>query len=364
MSTLVDSCDVVHVVNQMRPGGIETMVLDIVRGSKFRSRIFSLESNTPQLIAGWPVLGSLASSLEGFNKAPGLAPSLVWHLARRLHALKPRAVFVHRTNPLLYGGLAARLARVPVVVHVEHDVWQYKDAGRRRLLERSVSLVRPVHFAVSPAIADALKQMLPSPQIKIVPGGVDLQRFAKRDRRAAQQALGLPADALVIGTAGRLEPVKGHRVLVAALRHLPASVHVLIVGEGSERDALAGLARDLGVASRLRLLGHRDDLEFVLPALDVFCLPSLGEGLPRVIMEAQAADIPIVASDVGSVRQIVDPATGRLVTPDNPAELAEALKLSLASPPPEGACREYAAARFSIERLIGEFDGIVKPQTY
>ena len=168
----------------------------------------------------------------------------------------------------------------------------------------------------------------------------------------------------MIGTAGRLEPVKGHRVLVAALRHLPASVHVLIVGEGSERDALAGLARDLGVASRVRLLGHRDDLEFVLPALDVFCLPSLGEGLPRVIMEAQAADIPIVASDVGSVHQIVDPATGRLVAPDNPAELAEALKLSLASPPPEGACREYAAARFSIERLIGEFDRIVKPQTY
>jgi glycosyltransferase involved in cell wall biosynthesis len=354
----LETCDVVHVVNQMRPGGIETMVVDIVRHSSQVSRIFSLEGNTDQLVASWPGIASIAGSIEGFDKPPGRVPALVLKIARRFRQLKPRAVFLHRLNPLLYGGLAARIARVPAIVHVEHDVWQYSDAGRRRLLELSTRMVGPVHFAVSPAIAEALAQMLPSPQIRIVPGGVDINRFCMRERGPARLALGLPAEAGVIGTAGRLEPVKGHRVLVAAMRELPNDTHVLIAGDGSERENLANLARELGVEARLRLLGHRDDLELILPAFDLFCLPSLGEGLPRVLMEAQAADIPVVASDVGSVRQAVDPATGRLVVAGNATELARALNASLAAPPAPGACRSYAATRFSIDRLVHEYDSI------
>ena len=354
----IETCDVVHVVNQMRPGGIETMVFDIVRHSRNASRIFSLEGNTGQLLRGWPGLASVAGSLEGFEKPPGLVPGLALRIARRLRELKPRAVFLHRISPLLYGGLAARIARVPTVVHVEHDVWQYADARRRRLLELSARIVRPIHFAVSPAIAEALEQMLPSPQIRVVPGGVDLDRFCKRERGPARMALGLPDDAGVIGTAGRLEPVKGHRVLVSAMPSLPDNTHVLIVGEGSQHESLVTLARELGVDARVHLLGHRDDLERILPAFDVFCLPSLGEGLPRVLMEAQAADIPIVASDVGSVREVVDPATGRLVIADNPTELAEALNASLAAPSTPGACRAFAAARFGIDRLVHEYDSL------
>lgn len=353
-----ENCDVVHVVNQMRPGGIETMVFDIVRHSRHASRIFSLEGSTEQLISGWSGLSTIANSIDGFERPPGLVPALVLRLARRLRELKPRAVFLHRISPLLYGGLAARIAGVPTIVHVEHDVWQYDDPRRRRLLKWSVRMVRPVHFAVSPAIAETLKQMLPSPQICVVPGGVDLNRFRRRERGPARLALGLPPDAHVVGTAGRLEPVKGHRVLVSAMSHLPDDVHVLIVGEGSQRDALLSQARELGVDARLRLLGHRDDLEQILPALDVFCLPSLGEGLPRVLMEAQGADIPVVASDVGSVKQVVDPATGRLVSADDPRALADALKASLASPAPAGICRTFAEARFGIDRLVDQYDSM------
>jgi glycosyltransferase involved in cell wall biosynthesis len=116
------------------------------------------------------------------------------------------------------------------------------------------------------------------------------------------------------------------------------------------------MARERGVESRLHLLGHRDDVEQVISALDVFCLPSLGEGLPRVVMEAQAADIPIVASDVGSVAQIVDPATGRMVKANDAPALAAAIAASLASPPVPGACRAFAEARFSIARMVEKYD--------
>lgn len=356
-----EHCDVVHVVNQMRPGGIETMVLDIVRHSRHASRVFSLGGTSEQLVNDWSGLAAIASSLEGFARPDSADPMLVWRLARRFRALKPRAIFMHRLNPLLYGGLAARLTGVPTIVHVEHDVWQYDDPRRLRLLKRTVSMVRPIHFAVSPAIAAALEEMLPAPRVNVVPGGVDLVRFRRRDRTQARLALGLPGQAHVIGTAGRLEPVKGHRVLVAAMAHLPEDVHVLILGDGSQRDALLAQAREIGVKDRLHLLGHRDDLELIMPAMDVFCLPSLGEGLPRVLMEAQGADLPIVASDVGSVNQVVDPATGRLVAANDPDALAQALIASLATPPAAGTCRAYAEARFGIDRLVAQYDDMVGP---
>jgi len=340
----------------MRPGGIETMVYDIVTHSENSSRIFSLEGSTRQLIENWPGLSRFAETLEGFGKPPGLAPTLVARLAQRMRSLRPRAVFLHRLNPLLYGGLAARIAGVQHVVHVEHDVWQYSDPGRRRLLTMSTRLVRPFHFAVSSAIAEELGKLLPSPRVQVVPGGVDLNRYRRRSQGAALAALGLPADATVVGSAGRLEEVKGHRVLVAAMPGLPETTHVVLVGDGSQRTNLVAQARELGVAQRLHLLGHRDDLEQILPAFNVFCLPSLGEGLPRVLMEAQAADIPVVASDVGSVRQAVDPATGRLVRSNDPIELGQALTKVLASPPPENAARTYAAERFGIDRLVEAYD--------
>lgn len=350
------TCDVIHVVNQMRPGGIETMVYDIATHSRNTSRIFSLEGSAARLLENWPGLSRFADTLEGFDKPPGLAPALVARLAHRMRSLRPRAVFLHRLNPLLYGGLAARIAGVPTVVHVEHDVWQYSDPGRRRLLTISTRLVRPFHFAVSSAIAEELGRLLPSPQVKVVTGGVDLNRYSRGDRALAVAALGLPADAAVVGSAGRLEEVKGHRVLVAAMPDLPDKAHVVLVGDGSQKASLLAQAHDLGVQDRLHLLGHRDDLEKILPAFSAFCLPSLGEGLPRVLMEAQSADIPVVASDVGSVSQAVDPATGRVVPSGNPTELAKALNATLASPPPAGVVRAYAAARFGIDRLVEAYD--------
>ena len=365
------SCDVVHVVNQMRPGGIETIVVDLARHSRHGVRIFSLDGTTQSLVEGWPGLAPLAERLDGFNRAPRFEPALVVRLARRLRKLRPRAVFLHRLNPLFYGGLAARLARVPTIVHVEHDVWQYDDAKRLMLLKRAARVVRPVHFAVSEAIAMRLRSYLPRSDIRVVPAGVDLQRFRPRSRDEARDRLDLPRHARIIGTAGRLEVVKGHRVLVEAMATLPADTHLVIVGAGSERARLTAQVEALGLGPRVRMLGHREDLELILPALDVFCLPSFDEGLPRVLMEAQGAGIAIVASDVGSVRQVVDPATSRLVEANRPVELATAIEAQLRAPPSHQApshqapshqdCRAFVMKRFSFEQMLTQYDTIAAP---
>lgn len=353
-----DHFTVIHIVNQMRPGGIETMVIDLVAKSRHASRIMSLEGTAAGLLEGWPALASFADRLEAFDRPPRLDLRLVLRIARRLRALRPHTVFLHRTNPLLYGGIAARLAGVPTIVHVEHDVWHYRQSSRRRLVTVAAKIVRPLHFAVSQAVAETLTEMLPHHEVRVVPGGVDLTRFGSADRNEARKALDLPAGIRVVGSVGRLEEVKGHKTLIEAIPYLPDDMIVILAGQGSEAIRLKDLASTLGVAGRIRLLGHRDDVDQLMPAFDVFCLPSLSEGLPRVVMEAQAAGVPVVASDVGSVRQAVDPDTGRLVAPGDPAALADALCGLTFSADAASSCRRFALDNFSIERMITAYDAM------
>ena len=353
-----DNSTVIHIVNQMRPGGIETMVIDLVTKSRHPSRIMSLEGTASGLLENWTALASFADRLEAFDRPPRLDLKLVLRIARRFRALRPHTVFVHRTNPLLYGGIAARLAGVPTVVHVEHDVWHYQQPNRRRLVTVAAKLVRPLHFAVSQTIAATLSEMLPHQEVRVVPGGVDLARFGRVCRDEARKALGLPADIRVVGSVGRLEPVKGHKTLIEALPYLPDDMVVVVVGQGSEANGLKDRAATLGVADRVRFLGHRDDVDRLMPAFDVFCLPSFSEGLPRVVMEAQAAGVPIVASDVGSVRQAVDPDTGRLIAPGDPAALADTLRALTLTEAAAASCRRFALDHFSIERMISTYDAM------
>ena len=170
--------------------------------------------------------------------------------------------------------------------------------------------------------------------------------------------MGLPADIRVVGSVGRLEPVKGHKTLIEALPYLPDDMVVVVVGQGSEANGLKDRAATLGVADRVRFLGHRDDVDRLMPAFDVFCLPSFSEGLPRVVMEAQAAGVPIVASDVGSVRQAVDPDTGRLIDPGDPAALADTLRALTLTEAAAASCRRFALDHFSIERMISTYDAM------
>lgn len=353
-----EQLSVIHVVNQMRPGGIETMVADLAILSKHYTRIISLEGTAPNLVGGWPALGPLADRLEALDRPPRLDPRLIVRLARRLREIRPSTVFLHRTNPLLYGGVAARLARVPTIVHVEHDVWQYRDPSRRRLLIAAAKIVRPLHFAVSGEIAATLAEMLPSHKIRVVPGGVDVARFGRTSRHDARKALNLAPDARVVGSVGRLEAVKGHRTLIQAVPYLPDDVLVLLVGQGSERERLQQLATQLGVAERVHFLGHRDDIDRIMPAFDIFCLPSLSEGLPRVVMEVQAAGVPVVASDVGAVRQAVDPDTGLVVPADHPLQLANALTDLIVRAPDGSSCRRFAESHFSIEGMVAAYDAL------
>jgi glycosyltransferase involved in cell wall biosynthesis len=349
---------VVHIVEHMAPGGIETFVLDLLRVGGSSDRIFSLQGSKATLLSSWRALHDFGDRLEAFSRPAGIHLGLVGAIASRLRALRPRAVFVHHIGPLLYGGLAARLAGVPRLIYVEHDAWHYTHPRHRMLARCCFSLLRPQVVAVSRQVGAALTEMMPRLDVTIIPPGIPTDRFIPGNKTTARDRLGLPATCPIVGTAGRLVPVKSHQVLLRAMAELPDNIHCAIAGDGPELDNLRRLANELGLPHRIHFLGHRDDLWDVYPAFDVFCLPSEAEGLPRTILEAQACDIPVVATDVGGVAEALDPEASLLVPPNEPIMLANALKSLLSRLDKLSSPREFIQAKMSLAITSAQYHAL------
>lgn len=224
--------------------------------------------------------------------------------------------------------LAAYLPRGPVRVLTRRMDYPPRGNGAYvRWLYGSLDAV----IAISAAARDALvSRGIAAERIALVPSGVELERFAGLDRGAARRGLGISAVDRVVAIVGSLHRRKGHEVLLRALAQLfgeRGSVPlVLAAGDGPEREALASLASELGVAPRVRWLGRCEDVRPVLAAADVVASPSLAEGLGVATIEALAAGRAVVASAVGGLRELVrDGEEGLLVPAADPAALATAL---------------------------------------
>ena len=250
-------------------------------------------------------------------------------IAARLRSLSPTIVHVplySRAAP--YIRLAARLARVPLVVAHEWSRAQ-PPSSARRMADR---LLRPVTRFV--AVSEHHARMLiddgvPPAHIRVVIDGIDTQVFRPRDRDAARRRLNLPIDRPIVLLPARLHPAKGHADLVAALPTILDKIPDLLVlcaGDGPLRVHLTTFVTEAGLAAHLRFLGSRDDMPDLMAAADVVALASHIEGLPSVLLEAFSSGRPVVATDVGGVSEaLLDGEAGRLVPPSAPKALADAL---------------------------------------
>ena len=180
---------------------------------------------------------------------------------------------------------------------------------------------------------------------------LNFERFAEHqvDKVAKLQALGLPADARVIGTVGRLAPQKGYHIFLDAAALVLAeqpNARFLLVGDGALAARLQEQAGKLGIADHVLFTGSRTDVNQLYPVMDLFVSSSLWEGLPTVLLESMAAGTPVVATDVsGNVELVESGVTGRLVQPDNAAALAGAILQTLRNPQPAQAMAALARQR-------------------
>jgi glycosyltransferase involved in cell wall biosynthesis len=326
---------IIHVVQHLQPGGLEVLALELARAQRGASRnvlVASLEGSFPAASSAWPRLAPLADTLRFLGKRPGLDPALVWRLAALFRRERPACVHTHHAGPLLYAGIAARIARVPCLVHTEHDAWHLASPRRRRVVAAALALARPEIVADAPHVADAFAAAMGRPRPRVIPNGVDTDRFCPGNRADARAELGLPPDGPLIGVAARLQHVKGVDRAVRAMARLPEGVTLAVAGEGPLRRELEELAAAVA-PGRVRFLGLVDGMERFYRAADVICLPSRDEGLPLSLLEAQSCGVPVAAFAVGGVPAAVDPASGRLVPAGDGAAMAEALAAMTAAPP-------------------------------
>lgn len=254
-------------------------------------------------------------------------------LYRLMRRTRPDLVHLHsRIGADIWGGIAARLAGVPVVHSRRQDNPENRcmAALKYRLFDRVI--------AISEGIAEKLRREGLSPtKLRVVRSAVDPRPFtAATEPTRARAALSLPADARVLGVVAQLIERKGHRFLFQAMPELLGrfpDLQLVLFGKGPEQADLQRLAAALQLGGRVHFVGFRDDLPQLLPALDVLVHPALREGLGVALLQASCAGIPIVASRAGGIPEAVrDGENGLLVEPGDPAGLAAAIGRVLADP--------------------------------
>jgi len=278
-------------------------------------------------------------------------------------------VHTHLIHADVLGGVAAWLAGVPVVVSTKHGYEDYDRTSRAyRLAGLTARWARKV-ITISDALGRRVAEVerIPSGKLTTIHYGIDCAvPEPGPSREAVRRSLGLPPDAFAVLSTGRLVPVKGYQYLIEAIGKLRAggsSAILLIAGDGPERAVLEAQADRIGVGDGVRFLGWRADVATLLAGVDAFALATLGEGFGLAILEAMAQRLPVVATRVVAVPEIVeDGATGLLVPPRDPAALAEAL-LTLERDPE--LCRRFASAghrrvldHFSVARMVRDTERV------
>jgi len=278
-------------------------------------------------------------------------------------------VHTHCAKAGAVGRLAARRAGTPRIVHTFHGFpfHEFQSAARRQAyvsIERRLGRITDVALCVGAGVAaEAIRRELIAPQrVRTIGVAVDgpgrirasMSAGTPEARLRARVALGLPAGATVVGVVGRLTYQKAPEDFLTAMRALgrPGVIGVW-VGGGELAERVGRRVRELGV--RVVLAGQRSDVLDVLPAFDIFVMPSRYEGLPTAIVEAMICGIPVVATAVNAVSDIVIPGeTGLLVPPHRPELLAAAVRYLLDSP--AVAARLAAAASARVDHRYGALE--------
>jgi glycosyltransferase involved in cell wall biosynthesis len=300
-------------------------------------------------LAGIPVvrLDHLAADISPVQDVRGVAD-----LARRL-AGRFDVVHTHSAKAGAIGRLAARRAGIPAV-HTMHGFpfHDFQSRLRRAVyvdIERRLGRITDVFLAVGSSVAaDAIRLGIIEPdRVLVIPSSVDtaIPAATPESRAEARRLLGLPEDAVVVGTVGRVDYQKApeHFVRAAQLVTTPG-VHYVWVGSGTSMEAVRQQVSRSGMADRIHFLGERQDVLRLLPGFDLFAMSSRYEGIPCALVEAMLAGVPVVATAVNGVPEVVVPGqTGLLARAGDPASLAKVVDHALARP--EQARRWAVAAR-------------------
>lgn len=333
---------IVHIIYALGTGGLENGLINIINRcpeSRYRHAIICL---TQAEHFATRLTSSDVEVIE-LHKKPGHDLGIYWRLWRQMRRLRPAIVHTRNLAALetqVLGLLMPGCKRV----HGEHgrDIHDLDGSNRKyNALRRTLNPLIHQFIAVSKDLSGWLVETVRIPEGKVaqVYNGVDTQRFASRAESSSDLPADMPeafrpyADRIVIGTVGRLAAVKDQQLLIKALHNLVTqrpelrtTLRLILIGDGPEHAALRDQIESLSLSDLVWLAGDRDDIPALLRSMDIFVLPSLGEGISNTVLEAMATGLPVIATAVGGNPELVQDGTNGLLFPVGDADaLTEAI---------------------------------------
>ena len=347
---------VTHVVVSLACGGLERLVVDWANARNARApgatRIVCLDE-----------AGELSADVQGgvivLGAQRARRPFDVAAVRRlRRAAAETDVLHSHNLAAQQYAVLA-NVCRGVRHVHTEHGSRTHLAGVANRVRNRLLARFTDVLVAVSDATAESVsvEQGVPRERIRVIRNGVTPHRAAAPDERGELRArLGLSPGACVVGSIGRLDPVKGYDRLLRAFAAAVAGrvadtgtpLTLLLVGDGAERLALERQAADLGIAASVRFAGFRPDARRCLDVMDVFVLPSRSEGLSVALLEAMSAGVPVMATAVGETARVLEDGAAGVLLPDDDRQWVPMLSACIR---PDGAAERAAMTARSLSRV-------------
>jgi len=298
----------------------------------------------------------------------------LYDLVRIIKTVKPDVVHTHTSKAGILGRMAAKIARVPIIVHTPHGHVFFGHFGPilSRIFLWVERLFAPLTDRVV-ALTDRESRdytdldVYPGEKLVQIHSGVDVEKFKQVPVGAVEKkrSLGLNQNGLVVGFIGWLLPIKGPMHLLKAMEDVwqdHDDMILVFIGKGDLDVDLRAEALKAGASGRVNFLGWRNDIDEILPIFDIFVLPSLNEGMGRVLVEAMAAGKPIVASNVGGIPDLVEnDHNGLLVPPGDEKALAASIKQLLDDPEKAklmGLRGRELCHRFSLEGMVAKLDNL------
>jgi len=275
-------------------------------------------------------------------------------------------VNAHHFGPLLYSFCATRMTRIQII-HTEHSVWQYLEMNQlQKVLSNYILWRSSAVIAISNQLFQYYKKskFVPENKTHLIVNGIDLSRFRKRTDCTVRKKMGFDESDILIGMVANIRPEKNHKFLISAFAKLHKKInnsYLILVGLDCMNGEVHQYASASGCGHSIHFWGSREDVADILNVFDVFCLPSVHEGLPLTILEAMACGVPVVGADVLGINEVIsDNETGLLYDVNNEAMLVEklmsilrdsSLRMRLSQ-----AALEYVREQFDLNKKIEAYE--------
>lgn len=324
---------ILHIIGQLGMGGAERQLYLLLKGLHPRYD-FIVISYDEKGLDYMGAIKSLGVKVIVIPKGPGLIGRLkfLMELRNLIRTIAPDIVQTWLRSANFWGRIACMLSKerrriIASIRNVGEADTKILETLAERLLARKTDLIIANTAA---AMNSMVHNKIPKKKIRVVHNGIDPELYdLSETKEEIRRQLSLPQQKVLIGTVGRMMPQKNHAMFVEAAREILRkrnNVHFVLVGDGELHQNIEALISKYGLCEVFTLTGQRDDIPRLLRAFDIFILTSLWEGLPNVIMEAMCARLPVVATDVGGVSELIKHGeNGFLVPPDDACAMFDAV---------------------------------------